>query len=202
MRCMGCGAGMRLIAVVPDRELETPGYEHHTFECSGCGEQETRLAFSREPTRPSPPDRESSQPSEPLEPLRPAASVSPAPVPPVTVAQDVPPVTVAEEPSAPSLTATARTAWESAVARLRSRQSALSEQAENVKKAEHLARFDREWEKLGPQRKPSISAQITGRAPIPAKPAKRTEAATRRPSSGLWARAVAKLRPVEDGSER
>jgi hypothetical protein len=187
MRCMACGAEMRLIAVVADRELETPGYEHHTFECSGCGEEETRLAFSREPTRPSPLDRKLTQPAPPPVPVFP---------------DPAPPDPVVQQPPSPSLTATARSAWDSAVARLRSRQSALSGRAESAEKAEHLARFNREWEKLVPSRKPSIAAQLAGREPIPVKPAKRTAAATRSPNSGLWARAVAKLRTVEDGSER
>jgi hypothetical protein len=51
---MGCGAAMRLVAVVSDQELMTPGYAHHTFECPDCRERETRLAFSREPAPPMP----------------------------------------------------------------------------------------------------------------------------------------------------
>src|SRR5947209_2298257 len=163
MLCMGCGAEMRLIAVVPDRELETPGYEHRTHECSGCGEHETRLSFSREPTRPAARRHAPTQPTAPSSDSHATAQPSPPPAP-------VPPQTIMQEPPGVSLAATARSAWESAVARLRSRESALSEQAESVKKAEHLARFDREWESLAPRRKPSIAAQLAGREPIPVKP--------------------------------
>jgi hypothetical protein len=219
MRCMACGAEMRLIAVVPDRELETPGYERHTLECSACGEQETRLAFSREPTKVPPAQVSSTQvsstqisprTSEPPQPVRPpetapsaadaapSAPASAATEPSPGIAQE--PAIAQEEPS--SLTATARSAWETAVARLRSRQDALSEEAEKARKAEQLARFDREWEGLAPPRKPSIAAQLAGREPIPAKPAKRSAPASQPSSSSLWARAVAKLRATDNGSER
>ena len=48
MRCMVCGAEMRLMQVVPDATLEVPGYEHHTLQCSGCNDVERRLVFNRE----------------------------------------------------------------------------------------------------------------------------------------------------------
>jgi eukaryotic-like serine/threonine-protein kinase len=201
MRCMACGGEMRLIAVEPDRELETPGYEHHSYKCADCGEEETRLAFSREPTQIPPRNREPKQLPR-SEPSSPPAPVAAPPVESHPVPDPVPPASLAQEPPTPSITATARSAWETAVARLRSRQNALSEEAETAKKAENLAQFDREWETLAPKRKPSIAAQLAGREPIPAKPAKRTAPPTRPANSGLWARAVAKLRTVEDGSER
>jgi hypothetical protein len=48
MRCMACGAEMRVVQVVPDETLEVPGYEHHTLQCSGCNDVEQRLVFNRD----------------------------------------------------------------------------------------------------------------------------------------------------------
>jgi hypothetical protein len=50
MRCMVCGAEMRVMQVVPDDTMAVPGYERHTLQCSDCGDVETRLMFSREKT--------------------------------------------------------------------------------------------------------------------------------------------------------
>ena len=48
MRCMACGAEMRLVRAVPADTMMVPGYEHQTFECPACQAQERRLVFSRE----------------------------------------------------------------------------------------------------------------------------------------------------------
>jgi hypothetical protein len=48
MRCMACGAEMRLMSAVPDETLMVPGYEHHTLQCMGCNDIERRLVFNRE----------------------------------------------------------------------------------------------------------------------------------------------------------
>ena len=47
MRCVACGAEMRLVWVAGDETMMVPGYEHHTFECSACPEVERRLIFTR-----------------------------------------------------------------------------------------------------------------------------------------------------------
>ena len=36
MRCLACGAEMRLIQAAPDETTMFAGYEQYTFECSGC----------------------------------------------------------------------------------------------------------------------------------------------------------------------
>jgi hypothetical protein len=36
---------MHLIKVAPDEAAMLPGYEAHTFECSGCREHVRRLVF-------------------------------------------------------------------------------------------------------------------------------------------------------------
>ena len=45
MRCPGCGAEMHLIEVAPDKTKMVPGYEQHTFECSGCHDNVRQLVF-------------------------------------------------------------------------------------------------------------------------------------------------------------
>jgi hypothetical protein len=45
MRCPRCGAEMHLIEVAPDKTKMVPGYEQHTFECSGCHDHVRQLAF-------------------------------------------------------------------------------------------------------------------------------------------------------------
>jgi hypothetical protein len=45
MRCPACGAEMHLIEVAPDETKMAPGYEQHTFECSGCGDRIRQLLF-------------------------------------------------------------------------------------------------------------------------------------------------------------
>jgi hypothetical protein len=45
MRCLACGAEMHLIEVGPDGTMMVPGYEQHTFECSGCHDRVRRLVF-------------------------------------------------------------------------------------------------------------------------------------------------------------
>ncbi len=53
MRCMVCGAMMRLVQVERLDSTMAPGFEHDTFECSVCHDIERRLVFS--PQNPAPP---------------------------------------------------------------------------------------------------------------------------------------------------
>jgi hypothetical protein len=45
MRCLACGAEMNLMKAVQDDTMPVPGFEHHTFMCSACGDIERRLVF-------------------------------------------------------------------------------------------------------------------------------------------------------------
>jgi hypothetical protein len=45
MRCVACGAEMHLIEMAPDETMMVPGYEEHTFECSGCRDRVRQLVF-------------------------------------------------------------------------------------------------------------------------------------------------------------
>jgi hypothetical protein len=50
MRCMACGGEMILMKVVQDDTMAVPGFEHRTFICSECDDEEQRLVFTkREP---------------------------------------------------------------------------------------------------------------------------------------------------------
>ena len=53
MRCLACGAEMRLKEEVGEETLLVSGFKRHTFQCSVCGDIEQRLAFGRdvEPSR-------------------------------------------------------------------------------------------------------------------------------------------------------
>jgi hypothetical protein len=47
MRCIECGAEMRLLERSPDRTMMVRGYWHQTFECPNCRKAERRLIFDR-----------------------------------------------------------------------------------------------------------------------------------------------------------
>lgn len=46
MRCLSCGAEMRLVQSMPHESI--PLLEHKTFECSACKDIERRLMLSRD----------------------------------------------------------------------------------------------------------------------------------------------------------
>jgi hypothetical protein len=46
MRCLACGAEMRLKQIAEDNTMPVAGFEHHTFKCSACGDVERRLVFT------------------------------------------------------------------------------------------------------------------------------------------------------------
>jgi hypothetical protein len=50
MLCLECGAEMRLVQVTKDTTMPVSGYEHHTWQCSGCSTVEQRMTFTREKT--------------------------------------------------------------------------------------------------------------------------------------------------------
>jgi hypothetical protein len=77
MRCMACGAEMALMNVVQDDTMAVPGFEHHTFMCSGCGDVEQRLVFAK-PGEPGPSHAAAPMPAKPAEPL-PSHAASPVP---------------------------------------------------------------------------------------------------------------------------
>jgi hypothetical protein len=74
MRCMACGAEMRVVQVVPDESMIVPGYQRHTLQCTGCNDVESRLVFSRQKTPVE------SVPAAPANDLAPAPVLTPTPV--------------------------------------------------------------------------------------------------------------------------
>jgi hypothetical protein len=53
MLCLECGAEMRLVQVIKDTTMLVAGYEHQTWQCSGCSTVERRRTFNRETPRPA-----------------------------------------------------------------------------------------------------------------------------------------------------
>jgi hypothetical protein len=47
MLCLACGEERRLVQVVKDTKMLVSGYEHHTWQCSGCSTMERRMTFTR-----------------------------------------------------------------------------------------------------------------------------------------------------------
>ena len=91
MRCLACGAEMRLMQVARDETMMVSGYEHHALQCPACGEVERRMVFN------------SGEPSRAAEPAAPSAI--PAPTAP-SVERASPP-TVPTAPAAPTAAAAA-----------------------------------------------------------------------------------------------
>jgi hypothetical protein len=46
MRCIACGAEMRVARTEQDPAMKAAGYEHQRLECVRCRKTERRLAFS------------------------------------------------------------------------------------------------------------------------------------------------------------
>ena len=61
MLCMECGAEMRLVEVAKANTMPVSGFEHRTWQCSGCSAVEQRMTFTREKTPAK---------TEPVEPTR------------------------------------------------------------------------------------------------------------------------------------
>jgi hypothetical protein len=155
MLCLVCGAEMRLVEVVQDTTMLVPGYEHHTWQCSGCSIVEQRLTFSREktpaakvpvgPTHPEPPAVEQQTTFSREE--TPAAKVPVEPTHP--------------EPPAAKLQTSA---WAKAVEKLRRIEADRKERAtaarEAANEAERHAQFNRDW---GSSLAPLASSEASSR---------------------------------------
>ena len=50
MLCMECGAEMHLVQVAKANTISVSGFEHRTWQCSGCSAVEQRMTFTREKT--------------------------------------------------------------------------------------------------------------------------------------------------------
>jgi hypothetical protein len=107
MRCLACGAEMRLMQVARDETMMVSGYEHHALQCPACGEVERRMVFnSGEPSRAAEPAAPSAIPAPAAAP--PAEPVSRPTAPPAATAPAVErasPPTVPTAPAAPTAAA-------------------------------------------------------------------------------------------------
>jgi hypothetical protein len=52
MRCISCGAEMRVVQTDQDDNMMVAGYVHQRLECTGCHEVETRMVFDRDAASP------------------------------------------------------------------------------------------------------------------------------------------------------
>ena len=75
MRCMSCGAEMRLLEAERDDSMGAPGYQRQTLQCSGCNEVERRTIYSGENSSTSAEPSLAAAPSSPS--IAPAASMTP-----------------------------------------------------------------------------------------------------------------------------
>jgi hypothetical protein len=79
MRCMSCGAEMRLLQTERDDTMGAPGYQRQTLQCFGCNEIERRTIFTGEglsdPAEPAPPVESSTPSIAPVTPATPVGSI-------------------------------------------------------------------------------------------------------------------------------
>jgi hypothetical protein len=177
MLCLECGAEMRLIRVAKDTMMLVSGYEHHTWQCSGCSTVEQRMTFNREKLPPQTVPVELAQPmlveatgKVPGQPTQaiPAESIQTASVAPIETVlvkstqaapveptQIVPPESTYPEPS-------------TAMPKMNARAKALDEKLRNLKERAKAAReaasetarttqFNRDWDNR-PRSAPPSSA--------------------------------------------
>ena len=165
MLCLECGAEMRLVQVTEDTTMFVSGYEHHTWQCSGCSTTERRMIFTREKTptpsvtiEPTHTMRAKPAQTVPIE----STSVQSAQAAPVeTTVQDKASQTDAVEttqevPVQPTIqTLPLRTnAWVKAVEKLHERETAERKAAEEAKRSAEFKVF---WDNLLSAPSPSTS---------------------------------------------
>jgi len=141
MLCLDCGAEMHLVQVTKDTTMLVSGYEHHTWQCSGCSTIEQRMTFTPEksPTQIAPAEPTQTMLAEPTE-TAPAQLIETMPVEPTqavpvepTKTTPVEPIqTVSSEPTHPEPPAT--------MPKMSARAKALDEKLRNLKERAKAAR--------------------------------------------------------------
>jgi hypothetical protein len=132
MLCLACGAEMRLVQVAKDTTMLVSGYEHHTWQCSGCSTVEQRMTFTHEGTP---------NPTVPVESTQ-TVPAEPAQAVPVELIQTVPVVRAHPTPPAAMPQTNAR------LEKLRSLQERATAAKEAVRETERRAQFERDWDNL------------------------------------------------------
>ncbi len=175
MLCMTCGAEMRLVHVTEDTTMLVSGYEHHTWQCSGCSTIERRMTFTREKTLIQ------SLPAQTL-------LVNPTPTMPASPSRTVPIETTEAVPLAPTLNVPVETqgaaqaearpveailqkpleanaSWSTLSKGFNERLCSLKARAtalrEAVGEAERRAQFNRVWDNLSSVPSPSTSSNAS-----------------------------------------
>ena len=150
MRCLACGAEMRVSQIVPDDSMPVRGYAQRTLECPDCGEVERRLTFTGDTALSDPEAPSQSNPT----------GTAPAP----SAQRDA-------HADDPDEAAPAR--WEQAVEKLRVRHTVLALQAAAQRPAQTIAderstpadEFDRLWDDLAVPPRASPAAWHTPSEP-------------------------------------
>jgi len=111
MLCLDCGAEMHLVQVTKDTTMLVSGYEHHTWQCSGCSTIEQRMTFTPEksPTQIAPAEPTQTMLAEPTE-TAPAQLIETMPVEPTQAVPVEPTQTLSVEPSQAVLLEATKTA--------------------------------------------------------------------------------------------
>ena len=138
MLCLACGAEMILVQVVKDTTMLVSGYEHHTWQCSGCSTVEQRMTFTREKT---PTQTASVEPTQ-------TVAVEPTQTAPVEPTHPEPPAAMFQS-----------SAWAKALEKLRSFK-------ERATETERQAQFSREWDNLRSVPPPSASSEMKPDEPL------------------------------------
>jgi hypothetical protein len=176
MKCLACGAEMRLIEV---SLADTPmaGFERHSFKCSTCSLISRRLVLSpRLPVANLPPlVQHPEPPATKLQMKRAAAGSARAKLAEKLRSRQM----AAQDRAAPAI----RSTWLEAVEKLRHRQAALEEQKAVASRPEPAA----------PVRAPATPSGPSTPSPGTNDPAARQSA---------WERAVAKVRARQEGGAR
>ena len=172
MLCLGCGAQMRLVQVVKDTTMLVSGYEHHTWQCSGCSTVERRMTFTSESTLPPMVSEELAQ-TAPVEPARmvpaePNQTVQVEPSQPTPVETTVPVKAIQTATSEPTIQGHQprfkQTARSKTLDKVQTRETGTSE-------AERRAEFNRFWDGLLSVPSSSTSSDalshITSDDPVP-----------------------------------
>jgi hypothetical protein len=164
MLCLGCGAQMRLVQVVKDTTMLVSGYEHHTWQCSGCSTVERRMTFTSESTLPLMVSVELAQTGlvEPVQmvPAEPNQTVQVEPSQPTPVETTVPVKAIQTATAEPTIQGHQprfkQTARAKTLDKVEKRETGASE-------AERRAEFNRFWDNLLSVPSPSTSSEALSR---------------------------------------
>src|SRR6516225_1197176 len=160
MLCLDCGAEMHLVQVTKDTTMLVSGYEHHTWQCSGCSATEQRMTFTREKTSTQTVPAELTQTAlaEPAQsvsvestqatPVEPSQTTPVETTPPVEAIQTVPAELTIQNRQPPPFQ---KNAWAKALKKV--------QKQETASETERRAEFNRFWDKLLSVPPPSASSK-------------------------------------------